>query len=156
MDREETEVKALRSKRYLAASKGETCKLMIPGVCTGDRETVVPCHIRDIHTGKGIKASDISVVDGCHACHEVFDRRAKHPDGGYLSEMDWLFYALRGLQLTLEARVAAGILGWPADAERPPVVKKSGVARKSKAIPSRPMGKSARTIPSRPFQRGKP
>lgn len=104
----------ISSRRYLAGSRGETCKLRIPGVCTNDTETVIPAHIRDRHTGRSIKASDLSVTDACFACHEVFDGR-----NGTLPREDWLYYALRGLQDTLEAREAKGLLIVPKDIERP-------------------------------------
>lgn len=109
-------MKAIRSRAYLDGARGESCKLRIGGVCTGDAETVVAAHIRDAHTGRSIKASDISVVDACWACHEVFDGRATHPISGcYLEPFTWLFYALRGLQETLENRIERGILVLPID-----------------------------------------
>lgn len=143
--------KALRSKRYLAASKGATCKFRILGVCNGDWSTVVPCHLHDGHAGGAIKASDISVADGCFACHDVMDRRAKMPNGQHISELEWRFYALRGLQETLEARIEAKVLGWPADAERPPKVKSEHRKGQSPKIATRPMQNSKRPIPHRPF-----
>jgi len=103
----------ISSRKYLAGSRGETCKLRIPGVCTNETDTVIPAHIRDRHTGRSIKASDLSVTDACFACHEVFDGR-----NGTLPREDWLFYALRGLQDTLEAREAKGLLFVPKDPER--------------------------------------
>jgi ribosomal protein L31 len=128
---------ALRSRKYLDGARGETCKLRIPGVCNNDSETVVACHIRDRHTGRSIKASDISIVDACSACHDAFDGRSRALLG-LDRGVDWYFYALRGLQETLENRIARGILPWPADAEPKP---KSPKPRKPKAqrapIPSR-------------------
>lgn len=100
----------LRSKAYLEGSEGASCKLRIEGVCLGRRDTVVPCHARDRHAGGAQKASDLSVIDGCLQCHDVFDRRAKLPSGEYLSDAEWEFYARRGLQETLEARVDLGLL----------------------------------------------
>jgi hypothetical protein len=82
-------------------------------------ETVIPAHIRDRHTGRGIKASDLSVTDACWACHEVFDGRAKMPDGFLITGPEWLHYALRGLQETLEGREAKGLLFVPKDAFTP-------------------------------------
>lgn len=105
----------IRSRKYLDGARGETCKLRIVGVCTGDRATTIAAHIRDRHTGRGIKGSDISVVDGCFACHRRFDGQ----DGEALSREDWQFYALRGLQETLESRVAAGLLFLPQDIVKP-------------------------------------
>ena len=127
----------LRSKKYLAGSKGATCKLMIPGVCSYDSSTVVPVHIRDRHTGRGQKASDLSVVDGCHDCHAVFDRRRKMPHGEYISEYEWWFYALRALQDTLEARHELGLLIIPLDAPRQPKVRQRKPKGQRAKIPSR-------------------
>lgn len=101
---------ALRSQRYLAGSRGAPCTFRISGVCRDERETVVPCHLKDHHAGRGIKASDLSVADGCLRCHDVMDRRAPMPGGELISEADWLFYALRGLQETLERRREIGLL----------------------------------------------
>ncbi len=101
----------IRSRPYLDGAKGQSCKLRIPGVCTGNTETTVAAHIRDGHSGRSIKASDLSVVDACAGCHARFDGQADWP----LSTEDWLFYALRGLQETLESRVEQGLLtvkGW--------------------------------------------
>ena len=126
----------LRSKKYLSGSRGETCKLRIAGVCRGETETVVPCHARDRHTGRSIRASDLSVIDGCRRCHDVFDRRARLPNGMLLSDEEWHFYALRGLQDTLERRREIGLLFVPEDAaktfaERPVKPRKPPEQRRS-------------------------
>lgn len=105
----------IRSRAYLAGARGENCKLRVAGVCCDERDTVVPCHVRDRHTGRSIKASDLSVIDGCWRCHEVFDGRAKMPDGQLMSNADWNFYALRGLQETIERRIEQAILSVPQD-----------------------------------------
>ena len=106
---------AIRSRKYLDGAKGATCTLRISGVCQGGTDTTVSAHIRDRHTGKSVTASDISVADACFACHDVFDRRAKLPSGEYLTDDEWHFYALRGLQETQEARHARGLLIVPED-----------------------------------------
>lgn len=127
---------AVRSPTYLAGSRGAFCTLRFPG-CQNNTETVVPCHARDRHTGRGIKASDLSVVDGCFYCHEIFDRRAKLPDGTYVTDADWHKYALRGLQETLERRVEMRLLtvaGNAADRprrDRPVKPRKARADRKS-------------------------
>lgn len=146
----------ISSAKYLAGSRGATCKLQIPGVCTGDTETTIPAHIRDRHTGRSQKASDLSVADACFACHEVFDLRAKLPNGTFLTGEDWLFFALRGLQDTLEGRVNAGLLFVSQDVvksfhDRP---AKQRTSKPSRPIPQRenpwPEG---RKLVSRPFSR---
>jgi hypothetical protein len=132
----------ISSKKYLAGSRGQQCSLRIPGVCTGDTSTVVPAHIRDGNKGTGNKASDISVANACHACHMVFDGQAKMPSGDIIPYDVWAFYALRGLQETLEQRFEAGLLIVPVDAEVPPMeraVKPRKPRDQRKKIPNRPM-----------------
>lgn len=128
----------IRSAKYLRGSKDESCKLRI--VCEGYGDNVVPCHARDRHTGKGVKASDLSVIDGCQACHDVFDLRAKLPSGQFLTSEEWLFYALRGLQDTIESRVRRGIIIVPLDAEH---------LSSSKPTPARKPKEQRTKIPAR-------
>lgn len=119
--------------------------MRIPGVCNNDPETVVAAHIRDRWKGGGNKASDISVANVCASCHRKFDGH----DGEPLSSFDWHFFALRGLQETLEQRIEAGLLIFPHDAptERKPTVRKPKEQRaaipkpKEYKWPSRPWGK---------------
>lgn len=142
----------IRSKKYLAGSKGATCKLRIVGACTGDTATVIPAHIRDRHAGRSVKASDLSTADACFRCHEVFDRRAKMPTGELISDAEWLFYALRGLQETLEARIAAGLLTVPQDAEKPfhdRPIKPRLPHEQRKSIPTRKAEWPKRPFPKR-------
>lgn len=131
----------ISSKKYLAGSRGQHCAFRIPEVCTDNTETVVPCHIRDSHTGRGVKASDLSVVNGCLQCHDRMDGRS-----GVLSKEDWLFYALRGLQETLEQRHEAGLLIVPIDPKLAKTIKPRLPAEKRTAIP-----KSSRKIASKPL-----
>lgn len=107
----------LSSKKYLAGSRGQQCSLRIPGVCNNDPDTVVPAHIRDRHKGGGTKASDLSVANACSSCHAVFDGQAMARTGTPIDPEEWLFYALRGLQETLEQRFEAGLLIVPIDVE---------------------------------------
>lgn len=139
----------IASKKYLAGSRGAPCSLRIAGVCRDERETVVPCHLRDRHTGRSIKASDLSVADGCHRCHEVLDRRASMPSGALISDEEWLFYALRGLQETLERRVEIGLLFLPLDVYAPRLSKPTP---QRKPPEQRAKIRGRQTIPSRPLR----
>lgn len=121
------------SKKYLSGSRGQQCTLRIPGVCNNDPATVVPAHIRDRHKGGGTKASDISIANACSHCHAKFDGQLGAP----LSEAEWLFYALRGLQETLEQRHEAGLLIAPLDAPKPSTVKIRKPKSERTKIPSR-------------------
>ncbi len=104
----------IRSRRYLDASRGQPCTLNITGVCNHHQETTVAAHVRDESFGMAQKADDISVVDACSSCHDVFDGRTHAP----LSREEWEFYARRGLQRTLRNRVERGIVIVPLDPER--------------------------------------
>jgi hypothetical protein len=133
----------IRSRKYLDGSRGQKCTLEITGVCTGDVETTVAAHIRDEGKGGGNKADDISIADACYACHRVFDGHGHAP----LTETEWLFYALRGLQRTFRNRVERKIVIVPLDperlsSERPVPARKPKGERK--AIPN-----SGRPIPQR-------
>ncbi len=56
--------------------RGQPCYLAIPGCCTRDVATVVPCHSNQLRhgKGKGIKALDVYTVPGCRACHAEIDQ----------------------------------------------------------------------------------
>lgn len=128
----------IRSRRYLDGAKGQRCTVRIPGVCNGDRDTVISAHIRDGSTGMGVKASDLSTASCCSACHDAMDGRSM-----VLSREDWLFYALRGLQETLQQRFEAGLLIVPVDIEiglmDRPVNPRKPKSQRAK-IPSRKFG----------------
>ena len=123
----------IASQRYIDGSRGQPCALRCSEQCDGGGETSVFAHIRDRHTGLSIKASDISGADACFHCHELFDGRAGSP----LPSEVWLFHALRGLQETLENRIARGLLFLTQDVHREP----KPVTRKPKAE-RKPVGKS--------------
>jgi len=48
----------------------------MPGVCTGDKDTVVACHSNELTRGKhtGGKAHDCYIAFGCAACHFALDQ----------------------------------------------------------------------------------
>lgn len=133
---------AVRSRKYLDGARGSPCTLRIPDVCTGNVEQTVAAHIRDRHTGRSVKASDLSTCDACAACHDRFDGRS-----GVLSREDWLVYALRGLQETLERRHAQGLLVVSIDVHRPAAAKPRKPAGERKRIPH-----GTPPIPSRPLR----
>lgn len=131
----------ITSKAYRDGARGQPCTLRCSIHCDGGGETTVFAHLRDRHTGAGIKASDISGCDACFACHSLMD------EGGLSKEL-WTIYALRGLQETLENRIQRGILIMPSDATE---TRRTSTAKPAK-IAGRPMPKSSRKIPSRPMR----
>lgn len=122
-----------RSRHYLDGAKGSECTLNITGVCTGNTETTISAHIRDEHHGRSVKASDLSTCDACMACHDVFDGRTHQP----LTVEEWYFYALRGLQRTLERRRKQARLIVRLDPERLSTERPAKKASPSKPIPKR-------------------
>jgi hypothetical protein len=57
--------------------RGQSCFLLIPGVCRNDPQTVVPCHANEngfgFGKGMGIKVPDMLTVPGCFWCHAELD-----------------------------------------------------------------------------------
>ncbi|AVX04190.1 hypothetical protein MXMO3_01664 [Maritalea myrionectae] len=138
----------IHSKKYTDAARGQPCTLRIAGVTCAGPETTVSCHVRDRFKGMGCKASDLSTVDGCFNCHKVFDGQGDF----VLSQEDWLFYALRGLQETQANRVARGLLfvtGF--DPEKPKKRKSGKKVRSGKPIQSRPFQNKGRKL-GQPYQ----
>lgn len=90
-----------RNKKLLASAQGKDCQLRIPGVCNGNPETVVWCHLNGQEYGKGMghKSHDLFGFYGCSACHDVYDARAKRNliDGTTMSQFakDACFASLR-------------------------------------------------------------
>lgn len=143
----------IRSKNYLAGSRGQPCAFEIPGVCSGGTDTTVPCHLRDETFGMAEKADDTSVADGCVSCHDVMDGRSQVK----LTKEEWLFYALRGLQRTIRSRVLRQIVQIKLDLAKPsqqrPVPPRKPKAQRTK-INGKSNWPSGQKIPTRPM-RGK-
>lgn len=137
----------LRSKKYRDGSRGQPCTFRIPGVCTGGGEDTVFAHIGDRHTGRSVKASDTSGADVCFNCHTVIDGRSKMPDGFLITSTEWLFYALRGMQETVERRVRQGIISIPLTIERPKASKPKTKPEKAKSQWPRRKMESRSTFP---------
>jgi len=132
-----------RSAKYLAGSKGATCKLRFPGICIGGTDTTVPCHAHNATFGMGRKADDWSVIDGCAACHRAYDL---HSTGLTDAELYW--HLFRGLQETFAARIDLGLIVISQDAAKSFHDKP---ARKGRKPTSRPI-RSNPEIPSRPMR----
>lgn len=94
------------SKKYQQAAKGQTCTLHVPGVCKGNRKTVVLCHLESRKKGWGNKSPDFLGVDACNRCHDWLDRRRFK--GIMEEERDTII--LNALKETLMRRNNQGIL----------------------------------------------
>jgi hypothetical protein len=75
-------------------ARGRECQIRIPGVCNGNPETTVLCHLNG--GGMGIKEDDILAAWGCSSCHDAVDGRGKHSAIMYNSEFsDGIFNTIR-------------------------------------------------------------
>lgn len=79
-------------------AKGRQCQIRIPGVCSGNSETVVLCHLNQkslFGVGMGQKVPDIFGAWGCGDCHGAVDcGNVIHTPYGWieLAEINVLFY----------------------------------------------------------------
>ena len=63
-----------QSVRLRALARDRDCQIRLPGVCNGNRESVVLAHIRlPGVSGFGIKAPDLIGAWACSACHTYVD-----------------------------------------------------------------------------------
>ncbi|MEQ9892073.1 nuclease domain-containing protein [Pectobacterium aroidearum] len=66
---------AFRRKALRESARGQTCTLQIPGICNGNPETTVLCHLPSPTHCMGYKGDDFRDVYGCSSCHDVIDGR---------------------------------------------------------------------------------
>ena len=99
--------KPAKSKPIRDASRDATCQFAIPGVCTGDTQTVVGCHVSipGMSAGMGQKNDDLFLIDGCADCHAVFDDR----DAFAAAPIEWLD-VLRAMMKSQQHRRSAGLI----------------------------------------------
>ncbi|MCW6608452.1 DUF1364 domain-containing protein [Yersinia ruckeri] len=69
---------AFRSKALRDSARGQCCTLQIPGICNGNPETTVLCHLPSSTHGMGYKSDDYWAVFGCSDCHDVLDGRVPY------------------------------------------------------------------------------
>ena len=98
-----------RNKKILDSARGETCTLMLPGICNGNPETTVFAHSHETGDRHGTqKADDWCGCDACSDCHNVYDmkdHRWKQIGSIALSEA---FH--RAMKITLRRLFRKGIL----------------------------------------------
>ncbi|RWI33446.1 MAG: DUF1364 family protein [Mesorhizobium sp.] len=99
------------STKLRNSARGQKCTLCIPGVCNSDSETTVLAHLGSETKAMGTKSHDFFACFACSSCHY-------HLDNNRLSELDRLYFSLRGLVRTWEIWVASGHIFIPADTHR--------------------------------------
>lgn len=99
------------SSKLRNSARGQKCTLCIPGICNNDPETTVLAHLASETKAMGTKSHDFFAVFSCDQCHY-------HLDNNRLSELDRLYFSLRGLVRTWEIWVASGHIIIPIDTHR--------------------------------------
>ena len=96
-------------------AKGRECQIRIPGVCNGNSETVVLCHLNNkrlFGVGTGQKVPDMFGAHGCSACHEVVDVDLRFHDGnGWKDEEQTRLLFYEGVFRTQNILLKEGKLG---------------------------------------------
>lgn len=66
----------MKTTKLRKAARGRDCQIRIQGgVCNGNAETVVLCHLPG--GGMGGKRHDVHAALGCSACHDAVDGRSR-------------------------------------------------------------------------------
>lgn len=109
----------IRSRKILDSARGAPCSIRLPGICNGNAETTVWCHLNGHRFGKGgaIKAHDIHGFHGCADCHRYYD--VGHGTRPLLSDLDLLEQVLGAVCETWVRLITAGIVVVPLDAAKP-------------------------------------
>ena len=86
------------------SARQEACQMRLP-TCSGDKDTVVFCHINS--GGIAQKAPDLFGFFGCYKCHQSYDLGI----GGY--DRDWLNHqALQAMKRTQEILLEKGLISF--------------------------------------------
>jgi len=107
----------IRSAKILRHAKGQPCTARFPGICNGNPETTVFCHLNGAAFGKGMgqKAHDVLGFFGCSACHAAYD--LGHGTKGWLAG-DMHKLVLEAVCSTWVVLITDGIVIVPRDPER--------------------------------------
>ena len=88
------------------SAEGRECQIRIPGVCSGNPETTVLCHLPG--GGMGLKQPDLFAAFGCSDCHDVVDGRTA------IHRQDWKSkvyeYHLEGVIRTQQIWLSEGLI----------------------------------------------
>lgn len=99
--------KAIRSDKLRKSAKGEECTFQICGICNGDPETTVLCHLPDESHGGSRKSDDHCSAYGCSNCHDAIDGRINYYQMAD-SEVTW--YIHRAMVRTWRRMIEKGLI----------------------------------------------
>jgi hypothetical protein len=103
----------------LDSARGAPCSIRLPGICNGNAETTVWCHLNGHRFGKGgvLKAHDILGFHGCSSCHAYYD--VGHGTRPLMGEVDLLWSVLGAVTETWVRLIASDIIKVPQDKVKP-------------------------------------
>ena len=107
----------MKSKKLRESANGQICTFQLPGICNGDKSTVVLCHLPSGANGGAMKSPDYIAAFGCSACHYHFDQNKLDP-------LIKLQVAWRALERTWAIWVEMGLLEFPETTKRKKAVGK--------------------------------
>jgi hypothetical protein len=99
--------KPIRSQKLRDSARGEACTLDIPGICNGNPETTVLCHLPDESHGMSRKSDDICTAYGCSACHDAIDNRSNSLS---VTDAEMMWYLRRAQNRTLRRMIEKGLI----------------------------------------------
>lgn len=97
----------LKCKAITDFARGQDCTLRLFGVCNGNPETTVFCHLPGHLRGMAMKENDLHGAFGCSCCHDVIDRRVRVPE---MTDAMMLDAMLRALSATQAILVREGLI----------------------------------------------
>ena len=89
--------------KYTKSAEGKECQIRLSGVCNGDNDTVVLCHLNG--GGMGAKRADIHGAYGCSRCHDEVDRRTRILEADFVCQCH-----LEAIIRTQDIMISEGIL----------------------------------------------
>lgn len=96
----------MKSKKLRDSARGQECTFRIVGVCNGNPETTILCHLPDESHGMAKKSDDFCAAFGCSSCHDAVDGRNRSDE--YLNHAH--FYNNRANRRTIRAWLDMGLI----------------------------------------------
>ena len=96
-----------KSSKIRRSAQGQECQIRIPGVCNGNPETTVLCHLPG--GGMGGKMSDIHAAYGCSECHDYVDGRKNNKEFRYSGKVLKVYF-YEGVFRTQEILLRDGLI----------------------------------------------
>lgn len=85
-------------------ARGRPCQIRIPGICNGNPETSVLCHLPG--AGMALKSDDRHAAIGCSDCHDCVDSRNMHG----LPQDERRLHLLEGIIRTQKLWISEGLM----------------------------------------------